>query len=143
MNCIFYENKSDSRVVNKNLVEVTQKEILLKNENDLINPTIFLKNSELDSNINYLYIERLNRYYFINSKNLGVGNTLSLNCHVDVLQSHKDKILELVPTIARNENQANGYLIDSQYKSLAYNEIVCKSFPQGLTSDSLILMTVG
>ena len=65
------------------------------------------------------------------------------NNQSSALMSNKSEILSLNATVDRNEFLKNGYLQDDMYKTMAYEEIVCKSFPSGLTSDSIILMTVG
>ena len=61
----------------------------------------------------------------------------------DVRYSHREGIKGLTCTVARNENLSNGYLPDSSYKTYAYEQIVCKAFPNKFNNDSIILMTVG
>ena len=47
--------------------------------------------------------------------------------------------------IDRNEIEANAYIADPAYKTLAYKNIVCKEFNYEFShnNDSIILMTVG
>ena len=143
MTCTLYKNFSDSRKIDKELSLLKDVTIILKNENNILNPTIFIKNEDFDISTNYIYIDKFNRYYYVDNVITNNGNLVTLDCSVDVLTSFKDKILEIVATVDRNENLSNGYLQDGNYKAYAYNQIVCKSFPNGLNSDSLILMTVG
>lgn len=110
---------------------------------DTLNLQVVLKRDIVDdfTKINYIYVDSFKRYYF--SKVSVENGFIILDCLVDVLMSYADSIKNLTATIDRNEFLKNGYLQDNSYKVMAYEEIVCKSFPNGLTNDSLILMTVG
>ena len=61
----------------------------------------------------------------------------------DVRYSHREGIKGLTCTVARNENLKNGYLHDSSYNIYAYEQVVCKMYPNAINQDSIILMTVG
>lgn len=57
---------------------------------------------------NYVYIESLNRYYFV-SKLTQDGNLCTVRLRVDVLQTYKEKILASSATLTKGEN-VNKYL---------------------------------
>ena len=113
------------------------------NISNLLNLQIFIKRDLVSdfNKINYLYIDSYKRYYFVD---VTIENGfLVLNCSIDVLMTYKSAILNLTATVTRNENLKNGYLEDKNYNIMSYENIVCKTFPNGLTNDSIILMTAG
>lgn len=137
-----YINKSTSNTANKNISLVAEKVNCVYTDSiDVLNPTIRLKYFNGIDKVNYCYLADTNRYYYVNTiKNAG---EIELSLSVDVLMSHLEEIKQITGTIDRNENESNGYLVDDRYQSYAYRQITCKSYPNGLTHDSLILMTVG
>ena len=57
---------------------------------------------------NYVYIESLNRYYFVSEKQQD-GDICTVYLRTDVLMTYKDKILDSVGTLVKSEN-GNKYL---------------------------------
>ena len=57
---------------------------------------------------NYVYIESLNRYYFVSELNQD-GDICTVRLRVDVLQTYKEKILASSATLTKSEN-GNKYL---------------------------------
>lgn len=140
----FYKNLSVKRVVSKNLETIkTIENCVYKEDSTILNTNIIVSYDTDIIQSNYCYISDNNRYYYITEKTKLSGGKILLNCNIDVLMSNKDELLQLTATVDRNQNESNAYLIDNNYKALAYKEIVCKSFPSGMTKDSIILMTVG
>lgn len=137
-----YINKSTPNTAKKKITLVAEKVNCVYTDSiDVLNPTIRLKYFDGIDNVNYCYLYDTKRYYYVNTiKNAG---EIELSLSVDVLMSHLDEIKQITGTIDRNENERNGYLVDDRYQSYAYRQITCKSYPKGLTHDSLILMTVG
>lgn len=93
---ILYRTNDDENVINKRLVKITETEILLKGEIDLLNPLIPLKNyidNVILKQANYCYIEQLKRYYFIKEVYQNTGERSILQLEIDVLETHKDAIL--------------------------------------------------
>ena len=91
---------------------------------------------------NYLFCTDTGKYYYI--ENYEIQNqTVIITCKIDVLMSYRTKILSNTCTISKNEKYSNSYLLDNGYQLLSYKNIVTKTFPHGLTNDSIILMTVG
>ena len=146
MKITFYSNKSDAIVVDKKINSVsTINNAKIINETDILNPSIIVSRNFYDniiSQTNYLYIDKLKRYYFINNISFA-DSMIVIDCSVDVLMSYKDEIKNLYCTVKRNENIKNGYLNDDNYNVYSYENVVCKAFPKGLTDNSIILMTVG
>ena len=144
MKITLYNTKSEKEKLNKELTElVIVDDAKITSSFDMLKATVILKRNIIDdiTRINYLYIDSVKRFYFCD---VSIENGfIILSCNVDVLMSYKTDILKIEATIDRNEFLRNGYIQDDSYKVLAYEEVVCKSFPSGLTNDSLILMTVG
>ena len=57
---------------------------------------------------NYVFIESLNRYYFVSELNQD-GDICTVRLRVDVLQTYKEKILASSATLTKSEN-GNKYL---------------------------------
>ena len=144
MKITLYNTTSENNRLNKKLTKILDIEnTKVMNTSNLLNLQIFIKRDLVSdfNKINYLYIDSYKRYYFVD---VTIENGfLVLNCSIDVLMTYKSAILNLTATVTRNENLKNGYLEDKNYNIMAYENIVCKTFPNGLTNDSIILMTVG
>lgn len=89
MKVIFYNNISNHNVVNKKLELINEVEFNLKDDTDIINPTLFLKKYK---DGNYCYIPDLNRYYFIDNITLMKGGYYGIYCSIDVLKTYSDEI---------------------------------------------------
>lgn len=146
MTITFYNNESDSILVDKKITSISSlSNAKIINETDIVNPSIIVSRNFYDSIIlkaNYLYIDNLKRYYFINNISFA-ESMIVIDCTVDVLMSFKNEIRNLNCTVSRNENLKNGYLNDENYNIQAYKQVVCKMFPNGINNDSIILMTAG
>lgn len=110
---------------------------------DIITPTYNVEYFDTIYNVNYLYDNTTNRYYYVNNVEMESGGRVNLYCEVDVLMSFANDIKNVTATIDRNENNKNGYLVDNRYKTYAYEQIVAKRFPNAMNDDSIILMTIG
>ena len=146
MTITFYNNESDAIVVSKKITSVSSiNNAKIVNETDIVNPSIIVSRNFYDSIIlkaNYLYIDKLDRYYYINNISFA-ESMIAIDCTVDVLMSYKKQIRDITCTVTRNENLKNGYLNDDNYNIQAYKQVVCKMFPNGINNDSIILMTAG
>ena len=138
-----YKNKSDLKVMNKQLTKVKDIEKYELFDIDVVTPTFILTYEPSIIDSNYLYYDKNKRYYYINEISRIDGGEVIIKCSVDVLMSFKTDILNCKATIDRNENERNGYLNDSSYKAYSYSQIVAKKFPNGMYDDSIILMTIG
>lgn len=142
MDVKLYSITDDDRVVNKTLGTAKEYSCTFRDTEEILNPVIRITTEDNLSDYNYAYIERYGRYYFIKPA-VGPNNLWTLTAHVDVLMSHRTELLQLTGTLKRSETTFNGYLNDPEYKALAYRKIVTKQFPNAMTNDCFILMTVG
>lgn len=142
-----YIVKDDKRKANKDLSRVVKKgiNIFYKDSTEFLEPTIVMDydGSWNMRDVNYVYLTDKNRYYFVNRHEFTSGKKAIYYLLEDVRRSHIDGIKNLTCTVTRNENLKNGYLHDPNYCVYAYEQIVCKMFPNAINQDSIILMTVG
>ena len=59
-----YKNKSDNKVISKDITLITTKKFNFKDTTDIINPLVEIQGDIAD--VNYAYIPDLKRFYFIN-----------------------------------------------------------------------------
>lgn len=144
MNIDLYTITDDPRVVDKTVgtatlstsgvprgaITVTGGEVTIETSTDL-------------SGINYAYISDFGRYYYVDDITILRNDVYILRLRVDVLMTYSAEIKTLVGTIDRNEGLADAYLQDGKYIAKVYRQCVTKAFPNSMTADNIILMTVG
>lgn len=145
MKVYIYKTNSEKNKLNKELTLVKELDVKILNNTEILKPIIEIAHIPFEevTKANYMYIPDLNRYYFIDNMELMTGGNVYISGSVDVLMSYMASILELTGTVKRAESMKNGYILDEHYKSVAYSQITTKRFPNAMTNDSFILMTVG
>ena len=141
-----YYTPDDEHKLHKTLTSIHNCVGSLKDECSLIDPVILLETAEATAcRANYMEITDLDiiRYYFINDWKMYRDGLLEVHATLDPLMTYESQIRQLNCTIARNENDADSYLYDENYKIDAYSNIVTKTFPNGFSDETLILITVG
>lgn len=108
-----YNNSSDPRVLRKTLTAVgTSFTCNMTDACSVENPSFRF---ELDSNklgANYLYVSEWGKYYYITSRDILNNQEVVLNCHIDVLMSFKNAILNTEVIAKRSSSNTNPYLPD-------------------------------
>lgn len=127
MRIIFYTNNSDSNELNKNINLVTELQCNVNKDNlDVLSPILFLSYFDIkELNINYCYIEELNRYYFINSYTIEKNNLIKLQLETDVLMTFKNDILLSSGIVKETKNNQNNFssqfeLLDTKQQKILY-----------------------
>lgn len=145
MNISLYINKSDPRVLSKNISSSTVLSYTgtARDVFDVMGGDITIATPTDISKYNYCYISDVSRYYFITNIKVIRDGVWQLSLKIDVLMTYNAAIRALSGTVERNTNVNNGYISDPEYKALTYSNIVTKAFPNAMTNDSIILMTVG
>ena len=140
----FYTNSSERDEIYKTLSnEATLTNVIFKDDSSIIDPVLILSGTtQLANNINYAYIQTFGRYYFIDKKEIS-QQRIYLTLHVDVLESARYTILNNNAVIGRSANKFNAYQIDEDMPSINSNEITITNFPNGFSSESLILTVAG
>jgi hypothetical protein len=103
----FYNNKSTNNTINKDTEFIKSIECKLKDKEDLSNITLILSEMIQDG-IDYLYSEKLKRYYFI-KKVLNKGKLWYIECECDLLETYKEDILASKGYITIQEHSFNKY----------------------------------
>ena len=148
MRVILYNTTSDNRVLNKHITLIKEINAELKDADDVISPTLKIQRFKDWEKVNYIYIKSFNRYYYVNTIKQLLGNTILLDCSVDVLMSNKNAIRNLTCIIDKQENSSttysDKYLDDGSFitECRTFNSIL--NFPQGFNDDGeFILITAG
>lgn len=100
-----YDGKPNA--VNKTLQENEEYTGVLNATFNVLTPVVRFR-TRTPVSFNYVYIESLNRYYFVSEKQQD-GDICTVRLRVDVLQTYKEKILASSATLTKGEN-VNEYL---------------------------------
>lgn len=145
MDVIFYYNISDSRVINKTLVNEELFQGELCSEGDVMNPTIRFE-SEGVLRYNYAYIPAYQRYYDITNRTVYRDGVWDVTFAVDVLMSFRRDISLLSVIVDKQSMSKNGneYIDDS---SLVAENVMFQTiynFQNGFNdAGEFILITAG
>ena len=128
--------------VNKTLQENEEYTGVLNSTVNILEPVIRFRTRNVVT-FNYVYIESLNRYYFVSELRQD-GDICTVYLRTDVLMTYKDKILDSTGTLTKGEtvsgyasNRSNAYDLRPKLKKL--------DFPNpGLFSDNdnIIMVTI-
>lgn len=88
-NLKIYTNKSDQNIINKKIDLVSELNCTFKDDIDILNPVLLIKNY---TGGNYCYVVDFERYYYIDDVGLLKGGVYQLRCSVDVLKSYADEL---------------------------------------------------
>lgn len=150
----YYNNKSDSRYVVKDITAVSKEghsnpvNITLLENTSIVNPTFKMKDVDLYMTANYVYVDELRRYYYIRNVTLSNGYAY-LECSVDVLMSYKDVLKnnsKLVAIISRQEHEYDMKQNDGQIPIKQYPAKRCIgkfSTPFSMERASFVIGVIG
>lgn len=126
MKIILYSTNSPNNKLNKSLANAWEKQGTLRNETNLITPSILIQRDTNNFlNRNYCYIPEFGRYYYITDVESTRTKMWMIHLRVDVLMSFKQDILNSNAIITKQQvyqqgksgNFTNTYLNDGTYKS--------------------------
>lgn len=138
------KNSSPANKITKTYTQVLSLSGNLKNESEIINPTILIETSSADIfKCNYMQISNFNRSYFITSIKLIRNNIYEISAHCDVLSSFANEIKSNRALIVRQENDFNLLLNDDVFKCKQNSRIYYKKFPSKLGQYSFVLVVAG
>lgn len=98
MICTFYSVNDDKRKINKTLTNSHQATCDIINSTTIINPIIVVDSQYI--NYNYVYINDLNRYYFVDNITIS-NNMIVMQLNVDVLYTYRNEIKSMPVHIVR------------------------------------------
>lgn len=134
----FYHTDNPQNTIGKTLTQLTSKDITLKANTDLINPSLLFKNDNFNKEVNYM--KMLDRYYFVELKFIRSNTLVILNCDLDVLETYKDLILNSQADIIEKSSISNVKQNDIT------QETVTKVFKSDIVvpdGSSIIMQTTG
>lgn len=139
------KNKSDLNVLTKNIEDVLSVEGELRSETSIIRPIIRIETSNTDIfNCNYMTIDSFGgRKYFIDDITSVRNGIIQISAHVDVLSTYDTQIRKCTGIISKQTFNYNLYLDDGTLKAYNNPKIVTKSFPNGFTGESYLLLVAG
>ena len=110
-----YNNTSEDNRVDKTnyLTKVGELSGVLREESSLIDMSLTLEIEELPL-FNYVYIEQLNRYYYVTDIVSVKYKLWEISLSVDILMSYKNALLSCTAFVDRNENSYDNTIIDKK-----------------------------
>lgn len=140
---VLMNNTEELNKISKSPTTVRTLSGTLKEETDIVNPEILIEFDGALTDCNYMYIQALNRYYFI-TEITSVRNKLwRILAHCDVLKTYSQAILATPAVVSRSENRYNLYLNDSMYKVESNPRLQIANFPNKFTGESYVLVMNG
>lgn len=143
INIKFYWNQSENNRLNKEIHPTYSYDGIIKEDTSIINPSILIEQHIQNlGGANYMYIESLGRYYYIDDM-VSVSYTLTeVHAHVDVLMSFKDYIISNGGIVKRSQNDWNLYLNDGSFKVYQYRTYSTYQFPNAFPADNDLVLAV-
>ena len=147
MNIKLCSSVSEIVAINKDVSIIDDVSATIKGALSVENPVLILQyKSDIQSNVNYVYIPEYNRYYFVTDIINLTGGRYELHCKVDVLMSFKDYILNLSCIVDKqsSKDNANMYLDDGSFVVQSKEFVDTINFPRGFNDNGeFILITAG
>lgn len=103
-----YKNTSEENAIEKIIVDKKTIEGTLKTTIDITDFSVIFNFFEDWNNYNYVYIEKLKRYYFVESKRIVNNSLVEYDLIEDVLMSFKDLIRQQNILLTESETAFNG-----------------------------------
>lgn len=130
MNITFYKTKSETNKINKTLSDALPITGSIKDNTNIVSPTIKVQYNANLLTYNYCYIPVFNRYYFVNSVEID-GDILIISLSCDVLMSFKNDILSSKVRVIRSSSSKIKYLPDSLITQTAKTNYIFKKLGTG------------
>lgn len=103
-----YKNTTEENAIEKIIVDKKTIEGTLKTTIDITDFSVIFNFFEDWNNYNYVYIEKLKRYYFVESKRIVNNSLVEYDLIEDVLMSFKDLIKKQNILLTESETAFNG-----------------------------------
>lgn len=147
MNIKLCSSTSEIVAINKDISIIDDVSATIKGALSVENPVLILQyKSDIQPNVNYVYIPEYNRYYFVTDIINLTGGRYEIHCKVDVLMSFKDYILNLSCIVDKqsSKDNANMYLDDGSFVVQSKEFVDTINFPRGFNDNGeFILITAG
>lgn len=110
----FYNCADENKKLKKNISYISEKKIYIMDGVSILEPIFVVSDIDI-ANINYCFIDKFKRYYFIKWTTNENGMFVA-ECNVDVLYTFKNEILSNNALIKRQEFVYDDFLIDENVK---------------------------
>lgn len=117
-----YKNKSDAKVISKDITDVVTKNFNFKDVSDILHPLVEIQGLITESN--YAYIPDLKRFYFIDNVDIDNTGVCIYHLSIDVLMSYRQELLNKYFLISRQEFNYNPYFVDTELLTRADKTII-------------------
>ncbi len=143
MTVTLYNVSDEPNRVRKRLGTGTQYTGVVRDTGEVsVTDPVILVSANLDPGINYACISDFSRYYYVKIRSVRVG-LVEISCHVDVLFTYKNSILEQSAIIARQENNFNLLLTDGMFRTTQKPRIATYNFPSGFNQFDYVIALAG
>lgn len=138
MQFLFYTNSAQEQILDKTsyLSSETTLTGQIKNECNVLTPTLIINANVFDSN--YVYMPLFKRYYFITSFTRLDNNRLEISCSVDVLMSFKTEIKNYDVIATRSSNNYNALIVDRAISTQNNYFVITKKISEGLFASNTL-----
>lgn len=145
MNITLCNNSSERNEINKSISGGTTFSCTLRSETSISDPAVLLEYDGNLSQYNYCYIPEFSRYYYITDITSVRNKFWQVKCHVDVLMSFKQSILNSIAILDESTvTGASNYLSNDVWRALSKDKTSIIPFSNGLNSSGqYILITAG
>lgn len=110
-----YKTADDRRRIGKSLTDgFGINDIEIKQDTNILNPSIIIKYFSGVMTYNYCYISIFDRYYYITNINVLSGGRVELVCEVDVLNTYATSIKALSAILVRGSVGTPTMIIDNR-----------------------------
>ena len=144
-----YKYHGDNRKIEKpiELVQTINNATIVESM-DIINPVIILEVGQTFASVvsfNYIYIQDLKRYYYVNNIEIMSNGYIKIQCHVDVLKTYSKDILGSTQYVKRQQHKCTVQLADSEYNIKSNRNLTIKNFGDTIIqpNNDFILTTFG
>lgn len=103
-----YKNTTEENAIEKIILDKKTIEGTLKTTIDITNFSVIFNFFEGWNNYNYVYVEKLKRYYFVENKRIVNNSLVEYDLIEDVLMSFKDLIRQQNILLTESETAFNG-----------------------------------
>ena len=141
-----YNQTGDPRQLQKNITHLATITAQLTDQCSVTDPVFIFDMDDDYITANYIYVSEWDRYYYITDRVILNGNQVQINCHVDVLMSFRNDILNSQCIADRCVNRVNPYIEDSVCGDAGTIETVYRrasTTPFGYSGDNYVLMIAG
>lgn len=138
-----YNNTQELNRIKKNPTLVRTLTGTLRDETDIVDPEILIEYDGTLTDVNYMKIQQLNRWYFITKIESVRTKLWRIYAHCDVLYTYSDAILGTEAVVARSESKWNLFINDSMFKVYSNPRIQIANFPNKFSGEDYVLVMNG